>query len=354
MIFEFPRRFDPDACELRLPDVAAVRALGGERLRALDTVLATRRDELAPLIALHPDGGTVVARCEDAIRVAYGRLALRHGHWGEDFHAYHNEGHILEILDGRIGRLIHAHGVHALDLRDWCLLGLFAACHDLRQRETSQFAAGVGANERASLEEAERILDACGFSREDDADFYLGIDLTICGSTFDARPVPGEAAFNSADLVQSGGALAAKLEQKLDKHRPGWRDEPALVHAHRLALIAADLDTANVAEPFDRFGASAENLCREREMLSGRDLAARASAMPVLGFLTDGQNRFFFDLHRFSSELGRGAFEAAKDANALRLRTLSLGVRARIAVHGRPATGAQVIETYREALGSLP
>src|SRR5690606_6210151 len=129
--------------------------------------------------------------------------------------------------------------------------------HDLRQREQPAYEAGVGANERASLEEAFRLLDQTGFSREADADIRVALDLTIGGSTFDARPPPGGAAFNAAELVQSGGALAAKLAQKLDKHRPGWRDDPRLLHAHELALIAADLDTANVAEPFSRFALSA-------------------------------------------------------------------------------------------------
>ncbi len=56
------------------------------------------------------------------------------------------------------------------------------------------------------------------------------------------------------------------------------------------------------SEPFHQFATSAENLCREREMLSGRSLDAGESALPVLGFLTDGQDRFFFDLHRFQSD----------------------------------------------------
>jgi serine/threonine protein kinase len=143
------------------------------------------------------------------------------------------------------------------------------------------------------------------------------------------------------------------LIQKLDKHRPGWRDDVGLVHAHDLALIAADLDTANVAEPFARFAASAENLCLEREMLCLRDLETLESAQPVLGFLTDGQDRFFFDLHRFNSDLGRLAFGAAKDDNATRLKSLSLGLRARIAMRGRPESGRQVLKAYSETVAGL-
>ena len=336
-----------------MPDLAAARARAGQILDPLEAILNRRQEQLAPLLSTRADARMLLDRCADVIRIAYVRLAIRHGSLGEDFHAYHNEGHILDILGDRIDRLIAASGLHALGLLDWCVLNLFAACHDLRQREEQMYEAGVGANERASIEEAFRLLDASGFSRVEHADIYTAIDLTISGSTFDARPPPGGAAFNAAELVQSGGALAAKLEQKLDKHRAGWRDEDRIVHAQKLALIAADLDTANVAEPFARFADSAENLCLEREMLCQRDLDALESAQPVLGFLTDGQDRFFFDLHRFNSELGRQSFAATKEENAARLKSLSLGLRARIAMRGRPESGRQVLKAYAETVAGL-
>ncbi len=353
VIFEFPRSFPADAVEHAVPDSSAARLRAGNLLDPLNAILENRQRQLAPLLSTREDAHALLARCAEVIRVAYVRLAIRHGSLGDDFHAYHNEGHILDILGPRMDRLIEACGLLALDLADWCVLNLFAACHDLRQRETSMYEAGVGANERASIEETFRLLDDCGFSRRADASLYTAMDLTIGGSTFDARPPPGGAAFNAAELVQSGGALAAKLTQKLDKHSPGWRDTGAIVRAHELALIAADLDTANVAEPFARFAASAENLCLEREMLCGRDLEAIESAQPVLGFLTDGQDRFFFDLHRFNSELGRQSFASAKEENAARLKSLSLGLRARIAMRGRPQSGRQVLNAYSETVAGL-
>ncbi|HEY6894231.1 MAG TPA: hypothetical protein VI258_08690, partial [Rhodanobacteraceae bacterium] len=184
-----------------------------------------------------------------------------------------------------------------------------------------------------------------------DADFYVAVELMIAGSTFDARS--GTHPYNAAELVQSGGALAAKLDAKLDKHHPGWRDDPVLVRGQRLALVAADLDTANVADPFAAFATNGENLCREREMLCGRSLDAGESALPALAFLTDGQDRFFFDLHRFNSEVGHAAFDAGKATNAPLVKALTLGVRARIALGGPPATGAQVIEAYRATVADL-
>lgn len=352
MILEFPRTFPADTTETALPDIAAATALLGYKTARLDALSAYWRTLFAPLVA---DEGDIalLRRTADAVRLAYARLALRHGHLGSDLHAYHNEGHIFEICAGRIDRLHATRGAESLSVRDWCALILFGAGHDLRQREAPQSFGGVGANERASIEETHRILDVCGFSRERDADLYLATELTIAGSTFDARPPPGGFHFNAADLVQSGGALAAKLDQTLDAQRPGWRGEDAIVHAQRLALIAADLDTANVAEPFEIFARSGENLCREREMLAGRSLAAGESALPVLNFLSDGQDRFFSELHRFHSALGCAAFDAAKQENAPKLKALGMGLRARIALGGQPTSGNQVIAAYQETLAGL-
>ena len=345
MILPFPHEFPVDAVEQRVAEPAQARALVAARSPQLEAVLARRRTALE---ALAPVGaGALLDSAADAVRLAYARLALRHGSWGEDFHAYHNEGHILEIFDRRIERLMGAVGAAALGWRDWLLLGLFAACHDLRQREVAEWHSGVGANERASIEEGFRILDLAGFARERDADLYLGLDLTIAGSTFDARPASRDWEYNSADAVHTGGALAAKLTAKLDKHVPHWQSDVALTHAQQLALVAADLDTANVAEPFGQFVETGLRLCLEREMRLHRSPEDPASALPVLGFQTDGQERFFFDLHRFNSELGRAAFAAAKAANAAPLKAVTTALRARVALGGTPRSGSQVIDALR-------
>jgi hypothetical protein len=346
VILPFPHTYSADATEHAVPDVAAARLLLDARAPVLRDALVRRREALAAVAG--PGDAALLDRCDAAVELAYARLALRHGSWGDDYHAYHNELHILEIFDSRIARLMHEIGVKALSPIDWLLLGLFAACHDLRQREAPAYSAGVGSNERASIEEAFRILDAAGFSRDIDAAFYVGLELTISGSTFDARPPAKDWEYNSADLVHtSGGALASKLDAKLDKHVPGWRADPAIEHALDLALIAADLDTANVAEPFARFVETGTRLCLEREMRSHRSPDDAASALPVLGFLTDGQERFFFDLHRFNSDAGRQAFSNAKASNAQPLKTLTMALRARVAMTGRPKSGSEVIATLQ-------
>ena len=347
VILGIPNASTADETERQLPDVAAARRLIGSH-SLLDVLLAERRKSWASRIETDP---ALFARTADAVRLAHARLALRHGRFGADFHPYHNEGHVLDICGERLERVLAAPGQDPLGLREACLLMLFGAGHDLRQREAPHFYAGVGANERASSAEMARILDLTGFSREADADLFLALELAIAGSTFDARPPPGGGAapsYNAAEQAQGGGALAARLDVALDAHHPGWRDDAVFVRAHQLALVAADLDTASVAEPFARFATTAENLCREREMLAGRPLDSADSALPALRFLTDGQERFFFDLHRFVSARGRAAFGAAKDANAPRLAALCARLRARFEREGPPATGQAVIDASRE------
>ena len=351
MIFAYPREFPADTTELRVPDPATARALVRERRPDVFALLEHRRKRLPPAGGLPPS--ETIERAEDAILMAFCRLALRHGSWGSDFHAYHNESHILEILGPRLDRMIDAVGADTLKLRDWFLLSLFAAAHDLRQRETPEFAAGIGSNERASVEETFRILRVCGFTPERNPELFLGCELMISGSTFDARPPESTQEYNPAELVvQSGGALAQKLEVKLDKHVDGWRGDLRMSHALKLALIAADLDTANVAEPFAIFMASAERLCLEREMRSGRDPATVTSAQPMLTFLTDGQERYFFDLHRFSSDYGREIFEGSKLANADRLTELTRQLRTRLANAGANLTGSDVLSAFRSLAAS--
>jgi len=351
VIFSYPREFPADSIEDRVPDPGTARALVSARRPDVLALLERRRARLAKAVAGEPS--ETIERAEDAILMAFCRLALRHGSWGSDFHAYHNEGHILEILGPRLDRIMDKIGDENLSLRDWFRLSLFAAAHDLRQREAPEYAAGIGSNERASVEETFRILRACGFTPELNAELFISCELMISGSTFDARPPSATHEYNPAELVvQSGGALAQKLEAKLDKHAAGWRGDPRIRHALELALIAADLDTANVADPFPLFLASAERLCLEREMRSSRDPGSPDSAQSVLAFLTDGQERYFFDLHRFSSDYGRRIFEASKRANSARLVALTSQLRSEFA--GRlPADGAEVLGAFRSLAAML-
>ena len=352
VIFSYPREFPADPIEARVPDPGTARALVRARRPDVLTLLEHRRKRLAKAVA--DAQAETIERAENAILMAFCRLAFRHGSWGSDFHDYHNEGHILEILGPRIDRIMDAISEDRLSLRDWFRLSLFAAAHDLRQREAPEFHAGIGSNERASVEETFRILHACGFTPEQNPELFLSCELMISGSTFDARPPAGGShEYNPAELVvQSGGALAQKLEAKLDKHSQGWRDDARIRHALELALIAADLDTANVAEPFALFMASAERLCLEREMRTRRDPASPASADPILAFLTDGQERYFFELHRFNSEHGRRVFESSKRENADKLIALTARLRSQFALI-TPSDGTRVLSVFRALTAEL-
>ncbi len=349
MIFQYPIEFPADDCERLVPDAATARKLVRERRPELIALIDQRRQRFASHTT--DIAGTTLDSAEDAILIAFCRLAYRHGSWGRDFHHYHNENHIFEILGPRLERLVDAVGIDSLSALDWFLLALFGAAHDLRQREVPQFAAGIGSNERASIEETFRILDISGFSRADHPEVFIGIELMIAGSTFDARPPPPAQEYNSAEMVvQSGGALAQTLDEKLDKHATGWRNDPRMQHALELTLIAADLYTANVAESFPVFMASTERLCLEREMRSRRNLDSAESAKPVFNFLTSGQEHYFFDLHRFSSAAGRTAFAAAKDANIERMHRMTEMMQKRVS---EPASGTEVLDAFRAVVAEI-
>lgn len=326
MLLKLRQCFPADAVEREIPDVASARALVTSCRPDIGRLLGRRRQKL--LDHFGAGASADIDRCESALLLSLARFGRRHGSWGSDFHHYHNENHALEILDGRIGALVRSAGLAALPLQDWLALGLFATCHDLRQRELVDFSYPIGNNEAASICETRRILALCGYQQERDRAMYVALDLMIAGSTFDPRPTPPPSAFNPAEVVTTAGALAPKLEPFLDREWPNWRDDAAAVRGVALAQIASDLDTANVGEAFPWLAESASRLCQEREMRSGRQLASSDSAQPCLGFLSDGQERYFFDLHQFCSELGRAAFAPTKDANADLLRQLAAGMRA--------------------------
>jgi hypothetical protein len=338
LILRPAKSYEPDAVERDVADPAAARRLVETQRPDVIALLERRRRALSRAFGGNADD--LLARSDQALLLSLARFGVRHGSWGEDFHHYHNENHALEILDGRLGRLMQESGLQALSGLDWVALSLFATCHDLRQREPVDYDHPVGHNEAASIAETARILDACDFDRDRERPLYLALELMIAGSTFDARPAPPVLYYNSAEMVSSGGALAPNLPRLLDGEVPGWSDDPDIVHALELALIASDLDTANVGEPFPWLAESASRLCQEREMRSGRGLDEVESAAPCTGFLSDGQERYFFELHRFCSTLGAQTFAATKQANAGPVKRVAQQVRER---YGDGAPNGQTV-----------
>lgn len=333
----------PDRHERELPDSEAARAFLSRHRPAL---LARVERAVAPL--LRGIEARIADRYRAAILLATARLGVRHGSLGGDYHAYHNEEHILELLESRLPRLLEADHEGALEAADRALLGLFAACHDLRQREPPTRHLGVGGNELASIAESFRILEICGFRRDQDEAVFLALETMIAGSSFDASPLPP----NPAEALIAAGALAPQLPQLLRSAGRDPETEAGLQWALQLACIASDLDTGNVGEGFARFCESSARLCIERETIAGRSLAEPASFEPVLRFLTDGQERFFFELHRFSHPLGERAFAAQKAANAPRVRELAARLRLRFA--DRSGCGETVLLAFLEGAGLPP
>jgi hypothetical protein len=193
------------------------------------------------------------------------RLAHRHGSLGDDFHAYHNETHVLEVGERRLLRMLEAMGEHGPAREDIAALLMFAACHDLRQRESYDFPGPVGGNEAASSAEAFRIMDRpASTARRTRAVHRAGAD--------DHRQHLRRAARLAADPQTdelpevAGGALARGLHLWLDSSVPRWREHADARRGERLARLAADLDTANVGEDFEQLCETALRLCREREM----------------------------------------------------------------------------------------
>lgn len=268
-----------------------------------------------------------------AVRVAIVRLARRHGSLAPQPLAYHNESHLLELLEDKLPRLIAA---SALPPSARGALALFCACHDLRQREDGRAPeASVGANEAASLAETERLLDDLGL---DERALRWALRLAIIGSTFAAGTDEGD---------RPQGAFAHGLAAWLDGRQPGWRDDAALRSAEHLARVAADLDTSNVASSYVDFAQSAIALALEIQDGAGRELDSAEAGASCLAFLTDGQERYVFELQRFASPEGRAAFAAQREANAARVRDTARRMRERFGGGSPPASGHEVIAAFR-------
>lgn len=340
-------RFPPDAAEAAVPDVETATQLLRESRPDLFAIIAEVRERYLEHFSLtHQRAIELTGR---ALALSFVRMATRHGSWGNDHHHYHNEAHALELLNGRLARVRLTRGWEVLDADAWLQLSLFATCHDLRQREVTDYNSLVGNNEKASIAEAHRILLAAGFDRKIDADYFFNLGCMIAGSTFDARPAP----FNTAEAVSSGGSLAPSLVREIRATLSP--DDRALARTARLMLIAADLDTANVGEPYAALAGSSVRLVLEREMRSQRSVDSPDSAMPVFDFLTVGQERYFFDLHRFVSDLGQDVFGHGKDENAPKVGAQTARMRAAFEVRlGDPTlVGRTLIQYFLEGAEAL-
>ncbi len=329
VILGYATQYHADASESALPDATAARRLLEER----------RPDIIARIEAriLSVASGKDTAKYLDAALLGTARLGLRHGSFGTDFHHYHNEDHVLDLAERRLGRMIEQCGLDAMPPEDWLALVLFSACHDLRQRETKDASGPVGGNEAASISETFRILDSCGFDRNADRPIFVAMELMIAGSTFDPRL--SEASPDTTNLT--GGALARSLGLWMDGVKPTWREDRDAKRGERLGRMAADIDTANVGEAFNLLGRSALQLAEEQLMRRNVSAEQAESAPQVLNFLSYGQHHYFFDLHRFSSREAERVFGPQKLANSEKVRSTSAALAAYF--EKSPATNGRAV-----------
>jgi len=330
--------FPPDGVERQYQSVPAAMQLMRERRPDLIHIMADVGGSF--LRHFGDDYLPLLERTQRALALSFVRMAYRHGTWGSDFHAYHNESHTLELLNGRLARVRLQHGWAGLEAEEWLLLAMFSTCHDLRQRECAGAVDGVGANERASMAECSRILALAGFDPLVHVEFFDSMAYMIAGSTFDARSDNARSNDAKADhakadeasgaaAVSAGGSLSFKLVKRFEAANPSWRQDAILRRRHRAILLASDLDTANVGEPFLALASSGERLIREREFRHDRRLDSAEHVPGVFEFLTDGQERYFFKLHGFVSEIGKSVFGLGKTLNAPKLKQLTDRLRER-------------------------
>jgi hypothetical protein len=310
VILGYSSLYDADETELALPDAAAAKRL-----------LSAQRPDIVERLQLRVSSisNTALSGYLDAALLGTARLGLRHGALGSNFLHYHNEDHVMDLAERRIGHMLDVLGRDALPIDDWLTLIIFAACHDLRQRETRDADGPVGGNEAASVAETFRILDACGFQVSTHRSLYAALELMIAGSTFDPRLAEN----NPGTVNLTGGSLARSLGLWLDSSRTGWRADPDLRRGERLARISADIDTANVGEKFQFLGQSALQLCEEMLKRRGLKLDTQEAADFATHFLSQGQLHYFFDLHRFSSREGERVFGPQKQANSEKISSAS-------------------------------
>lgn len=329
VILGYATLYQADASESALPDAKSARSLLSERRPDIITRLEARISGLA--------NGLDIQKHLDVALLGTARLGLRHGSFGTDFHHYHNEDHVLDLAERRLGRMIEQCGLDAMPADDWLALVLFSACHDLRQREVKDAPGPVGGNEASSISETFRILDICGFDQASDRSIYVAMELMIAGSTFDPRL--SEASPDTTNLT--GGALARSLGLWLDGVKPSWREDQDARRGERLGRLAADIDTANVGEAFGLLGRSALQLAEEQLMRRKLNPEQAESAQQALSFLSYGQQHYFFDLHRFSSREAERVFGPQKLANSEKVRNTSAALTAHF--ESSPAANGRVV-----------
>jgi len=257
------------------------------------------------------------------------RVALRHGSMTNLNYHYHNETHSLDVLkkllllaEQQVEQSAQPKGAQQLDALSCLCLTIFAVAHDIWQTQAGYSVIGIGHNEYASVEETMRILVAAGLDQQQHQSIFQLLRWMIYGSTFFTQPLQLD------DVCLSVGALAPVVAQQvLDAGNAVG--EFSAAQAADLVLLAADIDTSNVAETISGYAEQSVRVCREVHRGWDFSLADQTASRSVLGFLTDNQEQYFFKLQYIYSPIAQAALNKAKQQTGELLRQLVAWIRDR-------------------------
>ncbi|MCF6300454.1 MAG: hypothetical protein L3J52_04975 [Proteobacteria bacterium] len=242
---------------------------------------------------------------QQAMIIAYSRMALRNGILSDKPRAYHNESHINDLLE-RLMLCSKFKISHSISDSGWQLLSFFAATHDLRQTEPRKKPIDnslVGANETASFQEARRITKLTGLDRQwSDQQIEL-LKTMIHGSTF------GTGRKRSINFFQGNLAIQLLKNQKL-----------LSAQDQQLVLLACDIDTANVSLSITQYANSTVKIFKELKSHQNSNIHAHE-------FFSEEQRMYFFELQQFQSEIGQYIFEPMKQKNRNKITRLYQSIK---------------------------
>ncbi len=305
-------RYPPDEIETDIADVSTARMyLHRHHTAILETVRRRRGAFLRLFGHKHKE---MAQKTYGAGLICLARMAARLGTTADQHYNYHDELHPIDLLDHMLILLRTSDAEH-ITPPEWMFLFIFSAAHDLRQEYPGYDDNGVGNNECASADEALRILELAGFDRDQEYPMFEVIEWMIHGTTF---------LLDEMELVGNTfgpGALAPKLAEKIRASGQSFGSF-SNEQVAELVLLAADIDTANVAEPIDQFAEQSESLCREFHKLQGISLSSPESGKTTFGFLTRGQEQYFFKSQKFNSKVASSALSESKARTGEQLREL--------------------------------
>ena len=334
------KQFPPDAIERNIYDLKVAEAFLAAYAKDLIDFAQERRDSYIDTFGVNYK--SFAERGYAACVICVARILSRHGSMAGDHFNYHDELHAYDLIT-HLRELFHTEPGGAVSAEQWMYLAIFANGHDLRQKETGYGEDGVGNNERASADEAARILSDVGFDPEFQQPMFQLLRWMIHGTTF----LPTTMEFG--DTIMGPGAIAPFIAERIreEGHAVG---ELTADQAAEMVLLAADIDTANVAQSIDQFTIRSARLCRELHKMDGHTTLGHDTSASVLEFLTKGQERYFFVLQRFNSHIARSAFEESKQRTGRHLKELTRWTREEFGGRAEQgelsASGEKILRAY--------